>query len=451
MKKTLIALAVAGLSFNAMAVNVDKTDAAAQAVQKFASELKVPATGLALSGIEVNSAVGFSLSTDAYIRLNFSDELEVTVDDAKSTGNKDWTVADAGKGYVILKNNGSGVAATDAIAIKLSTKVLSKKDVTVKYDLYETAGNAVAQTGSLKNRPAVNLLTFASVLKADAKAADKLRKIDVSSGSKTFVVETGGANPEKTDLVTLSLDQDATVLGATAKPFIGGADGIVGGANAADDIDLKAGGKWTVAGPFVVGTTVGATAITTTNAGKPIELTGANMTGTVTYTNLTGDAAKVLVEGSIDALWTPASGLASTYEFGTYKFDGAAKLVKNGAKAEVNLGLNPDGVYSQFVRISNKAAQAGAVFITVIADDGKSVNFPLSAVANQPASLEAGASTTQMGVKDIFAAAAAKGLSLTGEKKVRLLVDAQVPAGELSAQSYTVSKDGNTFATMNAF
>ncbi|MBO0397107.1 hypothetical protein J1F21_02115 [Aeromonas veronii] len=447
MKKTLIALAVAGLSFNAMAVNVDKTDAADQAVQKFASELKVPATGLALSGIEVNSAVGFSLSTDAYIRLNFSDELEVTVDEAKSTGNKDWTVADAGKGYVILKNNGSGVAATDAIAIKLSTKVLSKKDVTVKYDLYETAGNAVAQTGSLKNRPAVNLLTFASVLKADAKAADKLRKIDVSSGSKTFVVETGGANPEKTDLVTLSLDQDATVLGATAKPFIGGADGIVGGANAADDIDLKAGGKWTVAGPFVVGTTVGATAITTTNAGKPIEVAGP----TVTYTNQIGDAAKVLVEGSIDALWTPASGLASTYEFGTYKFDGAAKLVKNGAKAEVNMGLNPDGVYSQFVRISNKSAQTGAVFITVITDDGKSANFPLSAVANQPAALEAGASTTQLNLKDIFAAAAAKGLSLTGDKKVRLLVDAQIPSGELSVQSYTVSKDGNSFATMNAF
>lgn len=443
MKKTLIALAVAGLSFNAMAVNVDKTDAADQAVQKFASELKVPATGLALSGIEVNSAVGFSLSTDAYIRLNFSDELEVTAVEAESTGDKKWTVADAGKGYVILKNDGSGVAATDAIAINLSTKVLSKKDVTVKYDLYETAGNAVAQTGSLKNRPAVNLLTFASVLKADAKAADKLRKINVSSGSKTFVLETSGTNPEKTDLVTLSLEQDETVLDATAKPLIYGADGVSGGT---DDIDLTD-GKWTVTGPFVVGTTVGATAITTTNAGKPIEVAGP----TVTYTNLIGDAAKVLVEGSIDALWTPASGLASTYEFGTYKFDGAAQLVKNGAKAEVNMGLNPDGVYSQFVRISNKSAQTGAVFITVITDDGKSANFPLSAVANQPAALEAGASTTQLNLKDIFAAAAAKGLSLTGDKKVRLLVDAQIPSGELSVQSYTVSKDGNSFATMNAF
>lgn len=436
MKKTLIALTVAGLSFNAMAVNLDGADAATLAVQKYASELKVPNTGLELEKVVIKAnTLGFALSGDAYIRLNFSNDAEVSAVVAESgqeefgSLSQTWSVASTGKGFVILKKDTAGTKANDKVEISLTAKLASKLNTTVKYDLYETAGNAVGQTGSLANKPTVDLLTFASGIKFTVKASAAQKKIDVTNGSTSFV----GAPIESTELVSLAVAQDATVLGS----------------NGAAVADLTAGGVWKVDGPFVVGTEVGdvdgtLVAIDKDNVGKQIIVPA----GIVSYVNAD---AKVLSEGVINAEWVANSATLKTFNFGTYKFDSVTKLVKNGDKAEVNLALNPNGAYSQYVRISNKSAQAGAVFVTVIADDGKAANFPLSAIAGQPASLDAGASTVQMTLKDIYAAAEAKGLTLTGDKKIRLLVDAQIPEDYLSVQSYTLSKDGNSFATMNAF
>ncbi|MFQ1751126.1 hypothetical protein ACK386_09815 [Aeromonas veronii] len=440
MKKTLIALAIAGLSFNAMAVDLDGKDAAALNVQKYASELKVPAAGLELKKVSLTSKIGFALSTDAYVRLNLSDAVTVSGVTATSAGSAavTWAVADSGPGYVILKNDGKGVKSDDVLTVNMTVKVADKKDVTVKYDLYETAGNAVGQTGSLKTKQA-SLLSFVSALKVTAKADAALKKIDVTDGSKTF--ESGAV---ATNLVNLAAEQDPLVLGASGFSLLDG-DGTV----TIPGVDLTDKAAWFVSGPFVEGTTVGGVAIDKDNVGKKLDVT--TTAATVIYQNAAGKDAKVLVEGAVNAEYVPSSALATSYDFSTYKFDGAAQLVKNGDKAEVNLALNPNGAYSQYVRISNKSAQAGAVFVTVIADDGKAVNFPLSAIAGQPASLDAGASTVQLTLKDIYAAAEAKGLTLTGDKKIRLLVDAQVPAKGLSVQSYTLSKDGNSFATMNAF
>ncbi|MFQ1707159.1 hypothetical protein ACK39S_01600 [Aeromonas veronii] len=441
MKKTLIALAIAGLSFNAMAVDLDGKDAATLNVQKYASELKVPAAGLELKQVSLISKIGFALSTDAYVRLNLSDAVTVSGVTANSAGSAAvvWAVADSGPGYVILKNDGKGVKSDDVLTVNMTVKVADKKDVTVKYDLYETAGNAVGQTGSLKTKQAP-LLSFASALKVTAKADAALKKIDVTDGSKTFE-----SSAVSTKLVNLTAEQDPLVLGASGFSLLEGD----GAAAKVPGVDLTDKAAWFVSGPFVEGTTVGGVAIDKDNVGKKLDVTAS--AATVIYQNAAGKDAKVLVEGAVNAEYVPSSALATSYDFSTYKFDGAAQLVKNGDKAEVNLALNPNGAYSQYVRISNKSAQAGAVFVTVIADDGKAVNFPLSAIAGQPASLDAGASTVQLTLKDIYAAAEAKGLTLTGDKKIRLLVDAQVPAKGLSVQSYTLSKDGNSFATMNAF
>ncbi|GJA46868.1 hypothetical protein [Aeromonas caviae] len=448
MKKTLIALAIAGLSFNAMAVDLDGKDAAALNVQKYASELKVPAAGLELKKVSLTSKIGFALSTDAYVRLNLSDAVTVSGVTASSTGSTGsaavtWAVADSGPGYVILKNDGKGVKSDDVLTVNMTVKVADKKDVTVKYDLYGTAGNAVGQTGSLKTKQA-SLLSFVSALKVTAKADAALKKIDVTDGSKTF--ESGAI---ATNLVNLVAKQDPLVLGASGFSLLDGDGDGDGVAATIPGVDLTDKAAWFVSGPFVEGTTVGGVAIDKDNVGKKLDVTAS--AATVIYQNAAGKDAKVLVEGAVNAEYVPSSALATSYDFSTYKFDGAAQLVKNGDKAEVNLALNPNGAYSQYVRISNKSAQAGAVFVTVIADDGKAVNFPLSAIAGQPASLDAGASTVQLTLKDIYAAAEAKGLTLTGDKKIRLLVDAQVPAKGLSVQSYTLSKDGNSFATMNAF
>ena len=126
-----------------------------------------------------------------------------------------------------------------------------------------------------------------------------------------------------------------------------------------------------------------------------------------------------------------------------------ANLSKNGASEEVDLALNPSCVYSNFIRISNTSTIAGDVFLTVINDSGASAAINLQDIAGQTGSnvLNAGASTTQISIQDIFAAASAKGLVLTGQNKLRLVVDAQVPT--IDVQSITTSKDQNSFSTFN--
>ena len=139
------------------------------------------------------------------------------------------------------------------------------------------------------------------------------------------------------------------------------------------------------------------------------------------------------------------------YNLNTKDLGVLGTLAKNGATAEANLLLAHDTSYTNLVRITNTTGIKGDLFITVIADDGKSVTFPLSDVAGQPAALAAGASTEQMNVSAIYDAAAAKGFVATGQKKMRLKVEGEVGANGLSLQVYTVSKDGNALNTMNAF
>ncbi|MFD2836473.1 hypothetical protein ACFS3C_07700 [Azotobacter vinelandii] len=81
----------------------------------------------------------------------------------------------------------------------------------------------------------------------------------------------------------------------------------------------------------------------------------------------------------------------------------------------------------------------------MIADDGSTASLALSDVEGQPAELAARASTTQMRIDDIYAAAVAKGFALSGQGKLRLVVEGEVPS--LDVQTYTVSKDANSFAT----
>lgn len=135
-----------------------------------------------------------------------------------------------------------------------------------------------------------------------------------------------------------------------------------------------------------------------------------------------------------------------------------ATLAKNGSNVYVDLALNPNGAFQNFVRISNKTNTAGNINLTVIADNGAQAQIALGDVAGQASSeLGARASTTQINIKDIFDAAQAAGLSLSGENKLRLLVDGEFIGGDetnalsndygLSVQTYTVATDGTTFST----
>ena len=96
------------------------------------------------------------------------------------------------------------------------------------------------------------------------------------------------------------------------------------------------------------------------------------------------------------------------------------------------------------MRVSNLGGQAGKISFTVYGDDGSSATFPLSAVAGQEtATLNAQASTSQIALKDLHAAAVAAGLA---EKAGKLRIVASGDVSKLSLQTYVMSTDGTTFS-----
>jgi hypothetical protein len=424
MKKTLLALAVAALSANAFAVNLDDNTA----TQNYASEIVVASSGTVLQGATASVTAGFALATDGYVRFELTNgaKFDGTVALA-TTGASVFTISAGGAGsdYVIFRTDGSGIANNETLTLTSDVKVANKNAVSVSYALYETAANAVAESGALASKSGT-LLSFKSAL--TVSAIDSVTQdIDaIGSEAKQFT----GA-PLTADLTTLSV-----ALTAPA-PLL--ATGVAPTAVA----DLISAYNWTLNGNFSAVAAAGivdATPTAFTIAEDKQSATLDNADGLVTYT-VTGNDE--IAETTVSAVFsaTPVAGFAVA----NVTIADAAVLEKNGSTRDVDLALKPGGAYSNFVRISNKDTIEGAFSIRVINDAGEAVTVALNEVAGQPATLAAGASTEQMSIQDIFDAAAAKGLTLSGQGKLRLEVTGQV--NDLDVQTYTVSKDGNSFAT----
>lgn len=429
MKKTLLALAVAALSANAFAVNLDNnTD-----TQSYAQEINVVAAGTILKNVEAEVTAGFALATDGYVRFNLANGATFAAGStpklvsAPATSLYSISAGGAGENYVIFRTNGQGILNTDVLSLVADIAVTSKSAVGVTYNLYETAGNAVAQTGSLRTRTGT-LVNFRSALDVTAVSAVGGARIDaISKESKEFI---GGNTATEVNLTDLTVDFDANVL-------------LANGANITAVTDIASAYSWTLNGNFsaaVAATGLADGAGNFTIAADKQSATRAGADGLVTYT-VTG--ADEIAETTVSAVFsaTPVAG----YTIPSITIANAAVLSKNGNTADVDLALNPNGRFSNFVRISNKDTITGAFSLRVIADDGQSVSFPLSAVEGQSSTLAAGASTTQMSIQQIFDAAQAAGLALSGEGKLRLQVTGQVNA--LDVQTYTVATDGTTFST----
>lgn len=466
MKKSLLALAVAALSANAFAVNLDTK----AGTDVFAKEIKVASAGTAIGGTALVAEVkaGFALNS-GFVRFDldngakFGDttnpSLLVTDGAAtptnkfgggSTTGQATVVAGGAGSSYVIFKLEGltaspSTILATDVVKLTTATgiKVVNKQAVNVSFGLYETASNAAAQTGNLNPNKSGALLNFADALNIYASANTAKRSIDaISSASKLFA--TTSTPTDNTALVDLKVELNAK-YGASSNAAPLKVDGS--GAVALTDI-FGSTSEWNVSGNFsavkaagLTSTSAATTTIATDKQSVKFVVAAANLgTQTISYA-VTG--TDEIAETNISAALTP--NLNAAYEVAAVTLNNITKLEKNGTTRSVDLALKPGGAFSNFVRISNKDTISGAFFLKVINDNGQSVTFPLSDVAGQPATLAAGASTTQMSIQSIFDTATAKGLSLSGEGKLRLEVTGQT--NNLSVQSYTVSKDGNSFAT----
>ncbi|MBS2780638.1 hypothetical protein [Aeromonas salmonicida] len=466
MKKTLIALAIAGLSFNAAAV-VD-LNASPVVPAKFASEFKFDTTdGSAVANTgnvyDAKVKVGFSISANnqRYVRFDitgaeFANAGVLAATMATQTGTPfSATISSSGKTFVIfeIKDAEDVITKDDVLTYAPSIVAKGANAVNLTYKLFETAVAAVANdtAQALENRSGT-IISFTPALAAKFTPVTP-NKIDVSAESKQFetvaTINTVGK---------LAVGVNSDVLWPTGGVQTTMANLVTTGSKVEVTADLSAGKKQAADATKIDATalTLGVAPANTIDATKAtFDLVAAlgDVTSlpAVTYADLvlTVDGKTAINETSFVGKYVVTAATNSTatdLPFGTL-----SDLKKNGAEAELNIALKPAGAYKNYVRISNKSGMKGDFFVTVTADDGKNVTFPLSAVANQPAALEAGASTTQMMVDDVFAAAAAKGLSLAADGKLRIKVEGQVPAGKISLQSYTLSKDGNSFATMNAF
>jgi len=462
MKKTLLALAVSTLATSAFAATVDHT-ATPVVINNIAREVVTVAAPTDLTTTDnIIWTQGFSTTNQNLVRIDLP--AGVTFTGVPSLGAADGTntltstvsAGGVGQSFVLFQLNGTQTVdqAGDVTLTLAGLRVTSQADISVRYRLYDDqveANNATTRT--LQDRT-FGYASFGSGLVFASVNPGVSRQIDV------------GANPSST-LFTNGTDTSAAFGGLNLR--VANAQTYGTTLTAGNELDLTdligANPILTVSGDFsaisgtpantllaalpAAGVNTAETAVTYDLGATPAALNAAALTyevdGTTVITPSSYNASLALGTG---ALMTAAPAAVNNF----------ATLAKNGSNVYVDLALNPNGAFQNFVRISNKTNTAGNVNLTVIADDGQQAQIALGDIAGQASSqLAARASTTQINIKDIFAAAQAAGLSLSGENKLRLLVDGEFIGGDednalsndygLSVQSYTVTTDGTTFST----
>lgn len=444
MKKSLIALAVAGLSFNAAAVDLSAANQAAidASAQNYASEIIVSPTAT-LKAVSIQNAVATAEKVNATPAETADKTFFARVDvaGAKIAGITlgqvigGWTVINVQDNSIVAKTTAAATYTAAAGAVPAhfvmpaaltftaDAVVADKAGATVKVRVFNDQNNAVSgQAGFdvVANAKSGKLFGFTQGFKVGitlpatpAKIAVEKDALEFNSGASAtlFTVNSDVVAPATTVLdITGSAITNATLLG-----------------------------KWEVKGPFLVGSTVnGGAALTAETAAKAVTVTANNA---VTYA-LPAKNNTPITEGVFTATYTPDATQANIYAL--TKQDFTFDLTKNGSSADQDLVFSADSSYKTFVRVSNLGGQAGKISFTVYGDDGSSATFPLSAVAGQEtATLNAQASTSQIALKDLHAAAVAAGLA---EKAGKLRIVASGDVSKLSLQTYVLSTDGTTFS-----
>lgn len=459
MKKTLLALAVATLSANAFAASLDYTAASAPTVNTIAKEVVTVTTATPLTTLDkVTWPLGFSITDQNLVRVDLSSGAKFTA--RPSLTAYDGTTSPAtpipasiaqggvGQSFVVFQfAPGATAAFNDDAELALNgLTVANQGNIDLRYRLYSSQPDAAAANANTLVDKSYAYAKFANGLVFAAANPGVSRQIDVAQNSKFF-------------------ESATTPTGETTSAPFGGLNLYVVpntyGLDLSDDLNLAdmvgtTGAAVTVTGDFSAiagtGTLLGGTLTGSTNTAEtavtfPLGATTALNAAQLTYEV---DGSTVIAPSEFNAKLTLGTGAKmATAPADVSNF---ATLAKNGSTQYVDLALKPGGAYKNFVRISNKSNTSGKVYLTVIADDGNQAQITLGEITGQSSDvLAARSSTTQMNIQDIFAAAAAKGLNLSGEGKLRLVVDGEFKGGHttnalsndyaLSVQTYTVSTD----------
>lgn len=452
MKKTLLALAIAGLGTNAFAAPVDYT-VANPAVNTIATELSVPATNTITTVDTLTWELGFSISqnTQRYIRVTLGGGATFTNPPTLTVGGVTAVLSQGGtntSSFAIFEvSPAANVAANAAVVLTLNNLTITgKNSISAAYSLYETAVDAVNQTNQLAGKAAAPYVTFASGLSAKVEPLNTRRVIDVSADPSSTQFTTGLTTQiggVAIDAVAGLVTYDTAVTADLTSLVANGTTLVVTG-------DFSAGVK-NAAGVIAPATVqlngVNADSVTATTATFTLDENAVGVPAVPTYVPITytvsGTTAitPATYTGVYDVVSDAAANTADV-NLGTL-----SALAKNGASTDVVLALTPGGAYQNFVRITNLSNIAGNVFVTVYNDEGKSATFPLSAVGVN-AGLEAQGSTKLIPITDFYAAAQATDPSFAvaqGRDKLRLVIDGEFSS--IDAQAITLSKDANSFST----
>ncbi len=471
MKKTLLALAVAALSANAFATDIDYT-AAAPGVNTVATELSLPAQNLLTTDDDLTWDLGFSLTTatQRYVKITLTGGATfTTAPDLQVAGADNGVVAQGGTGanFVIFEvTPAANRAQTDDVVLNLNNLTLAgKTNVGVSYQLFETAVDAVNGTNALVSRAAAPYLNFASGLATRVEGFDTQRVIDVAADpASTAFSGAVSATTAKIGAVAINVVPNlVTYDTATALTL---ADLVAAGTQLVVNGDFSAGlkdgngvlqtGTATLdsdADDGAVTPAVAANSITATSATFVLNAAALGDPAAPVYADIfyTVNGNDVIVPSSYSATYDVTAAANTTTA--DVSLGQVGELAKTGSSVDVELALTPaEGAFQNFVRITNLTSLAGNVYLTVFNDAGRSVSFPLSAVSGQNAGLEANGSTSLIDIKAIYAAAQAADATFAlanGRDKLRLVIDGEFGDNNrgIEAQAISLSKDGQSFST----
>jgi hypothetical protein len=475
MNKKLLSLAVAtgvaglaGVSAHA----VDFTSATPTPVY-VASEFEI-GTGATIVDPSVTGtfAAGFSIddTNERYIRFDLSagtwgatqldgalsvnDSAGATAVEARSAGG---ATTDNYVIYAVTASATNSVAPDDDVKFTPSggISVTAGSGVNITYQLFETAAAAVANAGGALATDSGSFISFTA---GNTTAVESVttNPIDVTVGTATGAVFASA--PTNTTIIgqinttdsVLAPINDTGTTATTAAMVATDSLVVTGDFTFAQDLTSSVpDGTYTAANVYIDS----ATNDCSTSSTAATSLTAT----TATFTN-PGLAANT--SHSVCVIANGVSLIAEQTFTGTYATTGntgyadesngltLGTLAKNGANDNVNLVLNPDGVFKNYLRVVNTSNIAGDVTFQVYNDAGDTVTgIAMADIAGQSSSSLSGqASSGLIDVADLYDAAVAADATFDVDGgKLRVFVTGNFGGVEL--QNITVSTDNTTFAT----
>ncbi|MFQ2169759.1 hypothetical protein [Aeromonas sp. Lyrl_2] len=448
MKKSLIALAIAGLSFNAAAVTFTADGKVTDGTVPFyAAELKMPVvlkSGVTALNVTYPIKKAVADTKKTYIRFDLTNAVfsanVVAGDVTAPTSTR--TVMQGGKtgeNFVIVEVAATAdIAADQNVVLTLGTVQAQGGNATVKVSQFDEVLDAVAGTGIVDSKSG-NLFE----LKKLTVAADK-GDVNVAKASEEFKLFANKGKVASLGSLTFEHQKaDGTPLAPTV---VYGRDGTE-----ASLFDAKS--VVTVAGDFsavakdkdgkldVTKVTLGTMKLTKLEANKAT-FEGEPANGSF---SLTVDGVTPMVGQTFVASFAPV--VNGDYEFAAAELGAIGQIARDGSTIAVQTVTAPDSAYQNYIRLTNDTGLDGSVTLTVINNDGVSKSVNLGALVNGGSDiLKAGASTDQISVKAIAEAA---GITPVGDNKLRIVANGEMPNNGLQMTSFLVSKDGQTLSSIN--